>query len=301
MATTGASANVGGDDKIGAYKVVRVILPGQNSTVMEVSQDNTGKRFALKQMLESKASDAAERKAFEFEAKFGQEMTHPNLIRVYEYVKDKHGPYFVMDYFPSEHMRLIINKRDKIEWMRPRLHRIITQVMQALAYMHDKGWVHRDIKPENILVNRTAEVRLIDYALAKKLTTGLAKLLSGKPPREGTHSYIAPEVILRQPPSVSADIYSLGITCYELACGRPPFRANSPMDLLNKHLKEAPMPPLVHEPKITPEFSDLIMRMIKKNPAERPASMQEILSKFRTIRVYKDDPDPQAGATPGFG
>lgn len=298
MATT--SSNVSGEDRIGSYRIIRVILPGQNSTVMEVAQEGTGKRFALKQLLESKAVDASERRLFEAEAKIGLEFSHPNLIRVYEYVKDKNGPYFVMDYFPSDHLRLIINKRDKVEWMRPRLHRIITQVMQALAYMHDKGWVHRDVKPENILVNRTGEVRLIDYALAKKVTSGLTKLISGKPPREGTYSYIAPEVIRREPPACSADIYSLGITCYELACGRPPFRANSPMELLNKHLKEQPMPPEIHEPTITPDFSALVMGMIRKKAAERPASMQEVLSKFRTIRVYKDDPAPQ-NTTPGFG
>src|SRR5690606_3129358 len=122
-----------------------------------------GKRFALKELLPSKAADSGERKSFEFEAKLGQDLRHPNLVRVHEYVKDKTAPYFVMDFFPSEHLRLILNKRP--EWLRERLHRINEQVGSALAYLHDKGWVHRDIKPENIIVNKTGEVRLIDYAL----------------------------------------------------------------------------------------------------------------------------------------
>jgi serine/threonine protein kinase len=287
--------NLRGEDRIGAYRLVRTILPGQNSVIFEVVQEGSGRRFGLKQLLASRVDEPSERRAFEFEAKLGMELRHPNLIRVHDYVKDKVQPYFVMDFFPSEHLRLILNKRDKRDWMRSRLHRILEQVAGALAYMHDKGWVHRDIKPENILVNRTAEVRLIDYALAKRITSGLSKVFGGKPPREGTHSYMSPEQILCQPPAPAADIYSFGITCYELACGRQPFRANSPTELLNKHLREQPSPPTVFEKAITPEYSDLVMRMIKKKPSDRPGDLREFLSVFGRTRIYVHDPDPRAG------
>lgn len=286
--------NLAGDERIGNYRFVRLMLRGQNSEIMEVSQEGTGKRFALKELLPSKAADSTERKSFEFEAKLGQELRHPNLIRVHEYVKDKRAPYFVMDFFPSDHLRLILNKRP--EWLRERLHRILEQINSALSYLHEKGWVHRDIKPENIIVNKTGEARLIDYALAKKIPAGLGKLIAGKPPCEGTHSYMSPDQILRQPPSVAADIYSLGITWYELACGRPPFRANSPGELLNKHIREAPAPLTLHAKSVTPEFNDLVMQMIKKKPKDRPASMHEIMSRFNRIRIFQDDPDPQSGA-----
>ncbi len=284
-------ANLSGDMRIGNYRIVRQLLPGQNSTIMEVAQEGTGKRFALKELLPSKAADSAERRAFYFEATLGQELRHPNLIRVQEFVKDKSAPYFVMDLFPSDHLRLILVKRP--DWLRPRLHRILEQTFSALAYLHDHGWVHRDIKPENIIVNKTAEVRLIDYALAKKIPTGLGKLFAGKPPCEGTHSYMSPDQILRQPPAVTADIYSLGITCYELACGRPPFRANSPGELLNKHVREQPAPITFHNKQITPEYADLIMQMIRKKPDERPKNMQEVISRFNRMRIYQDDPDLQ--------
>jgi eukaryotic-like serine/threonine-protein kinase len=282
------------EEKIGRYKVVRTLLQGQNSTVMEVVEDGTGKRYAMKELLPTKAEDPDERKAFEFEAKLGMELRHPNLIRVVAYEKNRKRPYFVMEYFPSTHLRLMLGKRDLFEELKPKLHRVISQAAAGLAYMHDKGWVHRDIKPENLIMNKVGEVRLIDYALALKVKTGLAKMFASKPICQGTHSYMSPEQIRRMPTAISSDIYSFGITCYELACGRQPFRANSPTDLLQKHLSEMPSPPTVHNKAITSEYSDLVMKMIKKKPADRLQNLHEFVAKFSRLRVYSTDPSPAA-------
>jgi len=138
------------------------------------------------------------------------------------------------------------------------------------------------------------EVRVIDYALALKVKSGLGKLFGSKPACQGTHSYMSPEQIRRLPTAVPSDIYSFGTTCYELACGRQPFRADSPTQLLNKHLAETPSPPTVHNKAITPEFSDLVMSMLKKKAADRPQSLHEFMSKFARVRVFSTDPAPWA-------
>jgi serine/threonine protein kinase len=287
--------NVKGEDRIGRYRYVRTLLQGQNSTVMEVVEDGTGRRFAMKQLLPNRATDKDERKAFEFEAKLGMDLRHPNLIHVHDYVKDKTQPYFVMDYFPSTHMRLIIGKGALYDENKSKLRRVLEQAALGLAYMHDKGWVHRDIKPENIIINKTGEARLIDYALALKIKTGMGKFFSAKPPRQGTHSYMSPEQIRCEPSSPQADIYSFGIVCYEFACRRQPFRANSPTELLNKHLREPPPPMSIYNKEITQEYADLVMKMLRKKPAERPKSMHELMSLLKRVRIFKDDPSPMAG------
>jgi serine/threonine protein kinase len=292
--------NATSDDRIGGYRYVRTIHPGHTSVVMEVVQEGTQRRFALKQLLASRAEDRDEYTAFMREAKLGMELRHPNLIRVYEIVKDPIQPYFVMELFGGQHLKLSIARPSLYPMPTTLLHRIIEQAALALSYMHDKGWVHRDVKPENILFNKSGEVRLIDYALAKKVTTGFLKLFSGKVPRQGTRTYISPEQIRCETPAASSDIYSLGITCYELACGRPPFRANSSQELLEKHLSEKPIPLTSHNKRVTPEFSDLVLKMIQKRPADRFSCLDEFLSRFRPVRIFTDDPDPLAGRGHGF-
>ena len=289
-------SNLASSDRIGEYRYVRTIAAGVHSRVLEVVQEATGRRFAVKELLDSKAQDPAERRIFEAEARLGMEFSHPNLIRVLDFVKDKTAPYFVMDYFPSDHLKLVLSKRERADWLKERLRRIVTQSAAALAYMHDRGWTHRDVKPENIIVNKSGEVRLIDFALAKRIPSGLLKLFAGKPEREGTQSYMSPEQIRRESPSAAADIYSFGCTCYELACGRPPFRANSTQELLTKHLREQPAPLTQHNPELTSEFSELVLQTLRKTPADRPASMHEFLSRLGRVRIYKDENPPKAAS-----
>ena len=287
-----SEANTVGDERIGGYRYIRMIHAGQNSSVMEVLQEGTGRRFVMKQLLGSKTTDPAERKAFDHEARLGQILFHPNLIRVHEYAKLKDQPFFVMDYFPSNHMGLYTGRPEKYQLPKGRLHTVIKHSGSGLAYMHDRGWIHRDIKPANIIVNKGGEARLIDYALALKVYSLLQKLMKSKPIRQGTASYMSPEQILRMPPDPVADIYSFGISCYEMASGRKPFTANSSTDLLSKHLRDVPTPPTLHNKRITPEFSELVMSMIRKKPADRPQSMHEVLSRHSRLKIYLDDPDP---------
>lgn len=290
LGTSGAPA----DDKIGNYRIVRTIQLGQNSAIFEVSQEGSGKRFALKELLPSRAEDPVERRLFTFEAKLSQDLRHPNIIRVHEFIQSKTSPYFVMDLFPGYTLRLAVGKPNDFGLPKGKPHQVLKQTAEALAYLHEKGWAHRDVKPENILVNRSGEVRLIDFALTKKIPTGLGKLLSGKPPREGTYSYLSPDVIRRLPPSPQADIYSFGITCYELATGRQPFRADSPQDLLRKHMQEKAIPPTSHNKSVTPEFSELVLRMLEKDPAKRLQSLREFSSAMNRIKMFQDDPAQDA-------
>jgi serine/threonine protein kinase len=292
--------NITSDDRIGGYRYIRTIHPGSTSQVMEVLQEGTQRRFALKQLLASRAEDRYEYRAFMHEARLGTELRHPNLIRVYEIVKDPVQPFFVMELFTGYHLKMPIARPSMYPMPKKQLHRIIEQAALALAYMHERGWIHRDVKPENVLYNKSGEVRVIDYALARKMATGFLKMFEGKIPREGTKTYISPEQIRCESPAPGVDIYSLGITCYELACGRPPFRANSSQELLEKHLSERPLPLTAYNKLVTPEYNDLVLKMIAKRAADRFSNLHEFLSRFRPIRIFQDDPDPLEGRDKGM-
>jgi len=289
------ATNTTSDERIGDYKYIRTIYPGSTSMVLEVLHESSGRRFAIKQLLASRGVDAAERRAFEFEAKLGQEFHHPNLIKVHHFVKDSEQPYFVMDYFSGFQLRLALHRPKDFPVLKTNMHKIITQAASGLAYMHDRGWVHRDVKPENIMCNKTGEVRVIDYTLTRRPVSGLGKLFGMKVPRQGTKSYMSPEQIRCESPAPTADVYSFGITCYELACGRQPFRANSDNELLNKHIREAPNSPIAYNKDVTKEFADLVLEMIRKKPADRPQDLHQFLSRFSKIRILNSDPIPQPG------
>ena len=285
--------NTTGDERIGDYRYIRTIYPGSTSIVMEVLHEASNRRFAIKQLLASRGVDPVERRAFEFEARLGQEFHHPNLIKVHHYVKDREQPYFVMDFFSGFQLRLALHRPKDYPVLKASLHRILSQAASGLAYMNDKGWIHRDVKPENIMCNKTGEVRVIDYALdAAGRSSGVRQAPGLEDPSPGDpKSYMSRrEQILCESPAATADIYSFGITCYELACGRQPFRANSENELLNKHIREAPLPPTSFNKEITKEFADLVMEMIRKKPSDRPQTLHEFVSRFAKIRIFQTDP-----------
>lgn len=284
----------GSEDRIGVYRVVRVLHAGVTSVVMEVVDDSKHRRFAIKQLAADRCDDSSERRKFAFEAKLGLALRHPNLIRVHEYVADRERPYFVMEFFAAHNLKLPLVRPNVYPMPSDHLHQIIRQAASGLAYMHDQGWVHRDVKPENILANRAGEVRVIDYTITMRARSGLSRLFGGKVPRQGTGTYMAPEQIRCESPAPTADVYSFGATCYELACGRPPFRADSQQELLSKHVREKPIPLKSRDERVTPEFSDAVMRMLRKDPAERFATLHEFLTAFRKIRIYRGDPAPNA-------
>src|SRR5690606_33252832 len=106
-------------------------------------------------------------------------------------------PYILMELFPAQNLKMRILSGQSEEFIKPRLRNLVEQICQALSYMHSLKWVHRDVKPDNILVNGSGEVKLIDFALAVKETSGLAKLFARKSrTTAGTRSYMSPEQIV---------------------------------------------------------------------------------------------------------
>jgi serine/threonine protein kinase len=264
------------------------MMTGQTSQVWEAIQELTGRRYALKLLLPERARQPEHRKYLDNEAKVGQQLHHPRIIKVFEYFPDKENPHFVMEFFPSGNLKLRIVK--KHELVRTYAQSIIEQAAEALAYMHDRGWLHRDIKPDNLLVNGVGEVRLIDFALAERIGSRWSKLFSRRGLVQGTRSYMSPEQIRGEVLDERSDLYSFGCTAYEVLTGRPPFRADSPHTLLEKHLYAKPRPLSTLNPVLTRELDDLILRTLAKKKADRFENMHELLAQLRGVKIFAAEP-----------
>ena len=271
--------------------MVRLIRAGATCQVWEAVRD--GRRVAIKYLHPEVRSNREEIRYLKHELEVGQELRHSNIVEIYEYNVDRTVGFLVMEYHPGKNVKMLIRQGlDTFAYLTPK---IIMQAAAGLQYLHERGWVHRDIKPDNFLVNDAGEVKLIDFALASRLRTGLGKLLFGRTKVQGTRSYMSPEQIRGKALDARSDIYSFGCMLYELLSGRPPYTGTTPEELLRKHLY-SPIPVLSGiNRNVTPAFSDLVSSMLAKNFSERPDSLEEFINYYRTLRVFRSAPKPPAG------
>jgi serine/threonine protein kinase len=282
------------EEIIGGYRLLKHMVTGQTSQVWEVVESASNRHFAMKLLLPERARDPLHRKLIKHEAAVGKQLAHPNIIKIVHVLTDPKNPGFVMEFFPagSVHLRLLAKQFD---FIREKAHNILKQAATALAFMNAKGWVHRDVKPDNFLVNGAAELRIIDFALATRIQKRgiFGRLFRKKAKAMGTRSYMSPEQIRGDPVDGRADIYSFGATCYEIATGRPPFRGQSSLDLLNKHISEKVTSPQLYNKDVTDQFAQLIVHMLQKKKQDRPKDFHEVLMALRTMRVFKSEtPQP---------
>ena len=276
------------EEIIEGYRLQNCLQTGQSSQVWEVVEVTSHRHFAMKLLLPEKSKDRELRGLLFHEANVGKQLAHGNVIRIVHVGTSKEHPHFVMEFFPSGSLALRI-QRKQYDFIREHAQSILKQAATGFAYMNASGWVHRDVKPANILANSAAEVRIIDFAFAQHIEkpSFLGKLLRRKPRVAGTRSYMSPEQIRGEPLDGRADIYSFGATAYEIVTYRPPFRAASQQELLQKQIIEKPAHPNIYSKDVTDEFGNLLLKMLEKKPEKRPQSFHDVLKTLNAIKVYK--------------
>lgn len=276
------------ENLVGGFELKNCIATGSSTQIWEVTQQGANIPLAMKMLLPDAHKESTEKANLRHEFKVGSSLEHPSFLRFHKLEINRDHGFFVMDYFRAPSLKTQI--AGNLPEVQSRFKKIAEALCQAYAHMHEKGWLHRDIKPENILVNKTGEVRVIDFSLSSRISGALGKILSGKQTIKGTRTYIAPETILKKSPTIQTDIYSLGVSLFELATGSPPFAGLSPNDLLKKHLSEAPAAPSAENPNVAPELDQVLLRMLAKKPKDRPADMREAMTAFRSVRCFVEDP-----------
>ena len=282
------------------YEIIEKIKEGSVGTVW-LARNSRDQEFALKQISERNATQGRKLRAFQREASITGKLSHPYVIKVYDYVAVKPQPFFVMEYFQSENLKF--SMKHLPEPVQTNEFFILRQIAEALAHIHAMGFTHRDVKPENVLVSSDAEVRLIDFSLAQGKWRQRIPFLHR---REGTPVYMAPEQIRGKKCDARTDIYSFGVLMYELLAKRPPFAATTERQVLEKHLQEAPQPMREAIQTVSKDLEDVVLKMLAKRPEGRYQDMTSViyqLSKWerkRTmVRMRQVEPiAPKPGAEP---
>ncbi|MBL8800193.1 MAG: serine/threonine protein kinase [Planctomycetia bacterium] len=215
--------------------------------------------------------DGGIREQLQREARLLAQLNHPNLIRVWDYHDQGEVPCMVLEYVEGLSLAELIEQSGQLRPDRAVCY--LRQIADGLHSAHKLGIVHRDVKPANILIARDGSAKLADLGLALVCNEALRSSMASaaeQPGLAGTAAYIAPEQI-RDSLRVDhrTDIYALGATAYHALTGKMPFRGQSVAEVIMKHMREAPVPPVQLQPQVGPLLSDIILKMLAKTPEER--------------------------------
>lgn len=275
-------------DFLGPYRLARLIRLGSTCQVWEAIHDKDAKRVALKVLRPEQRGNKEEIAFLKHEYEVAKELNHRNVIKLIDYVTNAETPFIVLELFSELNLKMALRRGP--EPIAYQLPSIVEQACEGLYYLHSKGYVHCDIKPDNLLLSRNWEVKLIDFTIAKKIKSGLGKLFGGKTKVEGTRSYMSPEQIRGQSLDPRSDIYSMGCMLYELIVGRAPYTGNTPNELLSKHLSAAIPSALVNNDNVSPEFNNILRKMLAKKLEDRPQTMWDVLKMIRSTAIFKKPP-----------
>ncbi|MCL2622211.1 MAG: serine/threonine protein kinase [Planctomycetaceae bacterium] len=276
------------EEYFGPYRVVNVVNVGQTSTLLQGYGSHSREFVGIKTLQNRFARDRTQLSYLQWEYNVAKTLEHEKIIAIHSFGWDNKRPYLLMEWFPELNIKTHINSGyDNYAYM---IVPMIRDMTEALGYLHEKKWVHRDIKPDNFLYGEGKGLRLIDFALTKKIKMGVASMFGFRSKAQGTASYIAPEQILSKAIDPRSDVYSLGCTFFELLSGKPPFTANSPTELLQKHVS-AQIPSITAKNRnVTPEMSDMLYWMLAKRPDDRPKNCTELFKLMTSVRVFKRIP-----------
>jgi hypothetical protein len=219
---------------------------------------------------------------------------HPHIVSVHDIGEENDHPYIVTQFMPGGDVEGLIAQATDHRIPLSQAMRIADQVCRALEYAHGRGIVHRDLKPGNVWLSDEGTAKLGDFGLALALDRSR---LTQAGMMVGTVRYMPPEQATGGEVTARSDLYALGAMLYELATGRPPFVGDESVAIITQHLNTPPVAPSWHVPDIPPALETLILRLLEKDPAKRPASAREAREMLAGI-----DPSSQmgekAGATP---
>ena len=257
------------------YRLGSTLGTGGMATVYDAVDERLQRPVAVKVLRPDLAGRADVRARFESEARSAAQLTHPNVVAVFDTGEAEDGtPFLVMERLPGETLadRLLAADGVEADW----LLRVAGDVLGALGAAHAAGIVHRDVKPGNILIAADGCAKVGDFGIAKSLEVAAAADLTSTNQLIGTPAYVAPERIAGRPATIQADLYALGVVLYEGLAGRKPFTGKTPVATAYAIQHETPPPLASLRPDLEPSVVAAVERSMDRDPARRFGSAAEL-------------------------
>jgi serine/threonine-protein kinase len=283
---------------LGEFHLLRRLGQGGMGQVYLAEQRSLKRQVAIKIMRSDVAVGATSFQRFRAEAEAIARITHANIVQVYAFGEQDGLHYMALEYVEGRNLHEYLIRKGPPE--APLALSIMRQVAAALQRAAELGIIHRDIKPENILLTRRGEVKVADFGLSRCHGDQPSPNLTQSGVAMGTPLYMSPEQIQGQPLDPRTDIYSFGVTCYQMLAGQPPFRGQTAYELAIHHVQTEPQPLQAVRPDLSAELCAVVHKMMAKDPAKRYQSGADLLKDLARLRDNLANQKTQAtAALPG--
>lgn len=263
------------------YEILEQIGSGGMSDVYKALCHKLNRPVAIKVLKEEFSSDSGFVSKFKMEAQAAARLSHPNIVNIYDVVDEGNLHYIVMELIEGITLKNYINKKGCLD-VKEAIG-VAISVAQGIEAAHEQGIIHRDIKPQNIIIARDGKVKVADFGIARAASSQTLSATA-----VGSVHYISPEQARGGYSDVRSDVYSLGITMYEMVAGRVPFQGDNTVTVALAHLEDPITPPSYYNENIPVGLENIILKCTEKKPEYRYGSMHEVISDLRKALVNPD-------------
>ena len=276
------------------YQITHLIARGGMAMVYRAEDTLLHRPVALKVLYPELSSDPTFVERFRREAQAAANLSHPNIVPVFDWGEDAGTYFIVMELVEGTSLADVLRRTKTLT--PSRAVPIAAQVAGALGYAHRSGMVHRDVKPGNILLTDDGVVKVTDFGIAQAIATD--DHLAAEGSVMGTATYFSPEQAEGAPVDGRSDVYSLGIVLYEMLAGRPPFVGETPVEVSHQHVHATVVPPTTYNPSIPADLSAIVMQALAKSPGARYQNADELRADL--LRFTEGRPVNAAKSSPNF-
>lgn len=264
------------------YEILERIGTGGMAVVYKAKCHRLNRLVAIKILKSDLAQNEEFRRRFNAESQAVAQLSHPNIVSVYDVSRGGDTEYIVMELIDGITLKQYMEKRGQLNW-RESLH-FITQIMRGLSHAHSRGIIHRDIKPQNIMVLRDGSVKVADFGIACLADSAQTMTQEAL----GSVHYISPEQARGDRPDARSDIYSSGVVLYEMLTGRLPFEGESAVSVAIQHLSSIPLAPREINPDIPEQLELICMKAMAPDLEHRYQSADAMIADLEAFRKNPD-------------